>query len=618
MKKKTTDISINTSSGAEKVERIEREKAQSGAEKTSIKKTVKKVPAESSAKGEAALGNAEKVSVSGSAEKESQAAKARVAEAIKRKEAQEKKKQEKKDRAAKKAEAKQKRLAERKAIIEKRAAEKKARAEKHAAERKALAEKRKAEKEEKLRQRAHAKANRHNETYKKKKAKAKTRSEKRSSREGRNKGYGGWLAAVVSLGVVTLALATTVTVGAVEMNKSNGALMEGYRGTMYELTGIMENVDDDLDRVRISNSSVQQSRILTDILVQARLAELDLEKLPVTAEADRNVTRFINRTAAESERMLGKLRRGEGLSAQDREILENLYQTNHTVRTELDQLVSRMTDKDLTAYFKDGMGSLKESFDRIEKSTLPENAQQTRGAGMQLPPPKCEEGQKPHVEAATAEQLCTQYFSGYSIGEFQCVGETVSRGYEAYNIQGYDEKGNQLFAELSQADGTLLRFDYYEDCAAENLDVRSVELIAAEFLEKLGYEDMEVVRFRTNGSNVDFTFVYEDDDVLYYPDEIRVKVCRTRGVVSGLDVTKYLRNHREREDAEVKLTLAQAHEKLREGLDVESSRLAVVWTARGERTAYEFLCAYGEEKYFVYVDAVSGDEISIVNVKSVA
>ena len=128
---------------------------------------------------------------------------------------------------------------------------------------------------------------------------------------------------------------------------------------------------------------------------------------------------------------------------------------------------------------------------------------------------------------------------------------------------------------------------------------------------------MEVVRFRENGTMIDFTFVYEDDDVAYYPDEIRVKVCRSRGVVTGMDATKFLQNHKKRTEPNIKLTMTQAADKLYDGLKIESARLAVVKAAGGERAAYEFVCSYQKETYFIYLDAMSGEEIAIVNAKSV-
>ena len=636
MKKETQNISKNTSSGAEKVEKIEKEiKKKSTDGKTTTKSaTVKRSAPAQAAKGDAALGDSSAKSTAkttvkkpnvatpaGKAEAESAAAKARVEAAIRRKEAKEKRKAERLQRAEKRKEERAKRAAEFKEKIAKRTAARKAEIEKRAAAKKAQMEKRKAEREEKLRQRAHAKANRKQAQAKKRAERSKRKPARKDHGERReNKGYGGWIAAVVALGVTTLALATTVTVGAVEMRNATNTAMNAYRGTMYELTGILESVENDLDRVRVSDSSPQQSRILTDLLVQARLAELDVEKLPVEAEADRNVTIFINRTATACEKMLAKLRNGESLSAEDRATLEGLYQINHTVREEINNLVSNMTDKDLMEFVKKGKGMVADTMKKLEKMTIEEN--RPTFEAMPTPSPAqqakdAQSGEKPsRMEGARAEELCAQYFQSYNVQEFQCVGETVAKDYSAYNVQGHDDKGTLLFAEIDQKNGALIRFDFYEECGGETFDLQNAERIAETFLEKLGYDDMEVVRCRQNGSTTDFTFVYEEDGVAYYPDEIHVKVCRTRGVVSGMDASKFLKNHRDRDALNVKINLSEAYEKLYDGLDVEASRVAVIQTARGEKTAYEMLCSYATDRYLIYLDAATGEELSIININT--
>ena len=84
-----------------------------------------------------------------------------------------------------------------------------------------------------------------------------------------------------------------------------------------------------------------------------------------------------------------------------------------------------------------------------------------------------------------------------------------------------------------------------------------------------------------------------------------------------MDASKYLKNHRDRDELNVKMNMETAYGKLSDKLSVEASRLAVVDTARGERAAYEFLCSYGEENYYVFLDANTGDEIAIINVNNV-
>lgn len=622
---KKTEIAINKSSGAEKVEEVEKQLKTSREENDKPVVTVKKTTQTSSSKR---LDSKEK--------EEKAAAKARVEAALKKqeekKEREQRQAQSRKERvAARKAAAEkrlaerkaaaEKRLADRKAAAEKRKAERKARAEKREAERKARAEKRKAEREQYVRERAHQKANR---SQARERAKSKRRKEN-GGREGRSQGYGTWLAAVITLGVVTLVLTTLVTLGTLELQRINDGTMSGYKSTTYELMGIMEHVDDDLDRVRVSASPVQQERILTDLLVQARLAELDLEKMPVPAEEDKNITSFINRVATTSERLLTKLRLGGTLSAEDTATLQKLYETNHQIKAQLGELSSTMDDNMIKEYLKKGEGAMKDLLNGLEKLTLEENRldmsgkmEKKEGAGTQRNaiPDASDENGAAKIDPAKAEEICKNYFTKYQIQDFQCIGETVARGYTAYNLQGYDDKGTLLFAEVDCNSGALVRFNYYEPCNNMNFDVANAQRIAEEFLQTIGYDDMAAMRVSENGTDADFTFVYQTEGVMFHPDAVKIKVCRERGVVTAFDAARYLRNHKERSVPEVAMTIEQAQSKLHESLTVEGSTLAIVQARGGERAAYEFLCSFGEEKYFVYTDANTGDELAIVNVKN--
>jgi hypothetical protein len=62
--------------------------------------------------------------------------------------------------------------------------------------------------------------------------------------------------------------------------------------------------------------------------------------------------------------------------------------------------------------------------------------------------------------------------------------------------------------------------------------------------------------------------------------------------------------------------MEEAKEKLHEKLDFEKGELALVKAKGGERLAYEMVCGYGKEKYFIYLDADTGNEIAILNAKN--
>lgn len=459
----------------------------------------------------------------------------------------------------------------------------------------------------------------------------------------RTPGFGGWLAAVITLGAVCLILATVVTVGAIDMSRTKQSIADGYRGSLYELVGIVENIDNDLDRARISASPEQQSRILTDTLVQARVAETDVEKMPVSAEEDANLSTFFNNTARTCERLLSKIRNGESLDDKDVAAIEKLYQKSHQVRGVLNELATTMTTDDMMLFIKGGENRLSSALRSIEEMTMEENklGADMGGGKQEMPPHKEQKEQEKDkavaaqgegegeisakngkekepqkIDAAKAEELVRKYFKDYSIDTVSFIGETHDKKLPVYNFELMDTDENSLYAQVSTADGTLVRFNYYRECQDKKFDVENAKMLAENFLASLGYENVTAIRSSELGTDEDFLFCYEQDGVVYYGDAIKVKVCLERGVVSGMDATGFIKNHRGRVEPSAKINLSQAREKLHKNLSVESARMCVIKAGGKERCAYEFLCSYKEDMYLVYIDADTGRELSIVNTKT--
>lgn len=608
MEKKQTEIGKNLSSGAEKVETV----ASKPSAQNTKKKTVKKPP-QAKIAGEKAR------------------AKKRVDEALKREERKAKRAELKEMRKAKREEAKrerqklrdkmkeerQKRMEQARQKAAERRAEREARRELLKNEtKKERAKRREKEREakQKLREEEKARAyqlklERRDARLKKREQRLKDRAHRRENR--RTPGFGGWLAAVISLGAVSLVLTSIVTYGALNMRTTDLLMQTGYRSTMYELIGIMDDVDEDLSKVRVSASNGEQARLLTDLLVQTRLAESNLEKMPISAQDEMNTTEFLNKTARAASIMLEKLRVGGTLNEKDIELLERLYATNHQVRAVLDELAQKMTDKDWKNCLKNKKNVVNNSFAELENLTVPEG-------DIKQPPfevPTREGEEKARIASGEAEGLCREYFKEYSIKKVEYAGETISRKIDAYNFFLYDENGVKIFAEISKS-GELLGFDYYKNCKTRNFDFDRAKAIAEDYLQKQGYQDMTAVWSSESGAEVDFKFVYAQNGAVYYPDAVNVKVCLERGVVSGLDATAYIRNHKGRSAPNVKLTENQAEEKLHDKLNVLDSRLCVINEKGREIAAYEFVCEYDGTEFYIYLDAQTGEETHIFIVEN--
>ena len=647
---KKEKIATNTSSGAEKVESIAgraQQKVDGMSESSEVSRAKPSKKAAKNTSKKTAAKNKKK-STAVKQKKEKQRAKKRVEAALLKEERKAKKAEMKEARKARKAElaatrkaqqaetkklreiraqeAREKRL-ERKAAAKEKAQERKAEraARKEllksetAAQRAQRLEKeraqRAAERKEKREKAYNLKLEKRDARLKKREQKLKDRQHRRETR--RTPGFGGWLAAVISLGAVSLALTSVLTFGALNLSRANGMIATGYRGNVYELIGIVDDLDADLSKVRISAGRAEQERLLTDLLVQARLAESNLEKMPLSVEEDGNVTAFLNRTATAAERMLEKLRRGESLNAEDYKKMEALYRTNHEIRGILDEMAAETSDKTVKEFLKNKSGnSMMERFKKLERAAMPEHAD-----GVLSPfadaVKRSEEGKKAEISTMEAEELCRSYFKDFAVEKVEYAGETISRKINAYNFFLTDKDGVKIFAEISKS-GKLIGFNYFKNCQKTNFDLERSQTIAEEYLSSIGYENLVPVWVSEGGATATFHFVYEQDGALYHTDLIKVKVCEERGVVSGLDASAYLRNHRGRDALNVKMTAEEAAGKLHQNLSVSSTSLVVIPFEGQERAAYECICSYDDAQYFIYLDANSGEEMIIFVVEDSA
>ena len=139
-------------------------------------------------------------------------------------------------------------------------------------------------------------------------ARAERKAEKREERERRNDnrapGFGGWLAAVVSLSVAVLALGAIVTVGYFDLMNTKSELSGGYQSSVYEFSELVENMDANLAKARIADGNYEMQKLLTDVLVQSELAEKCIESFPVEGRETENLTAFFNRTGDYSKSLL--------------------------------------------------------------------------------------------------------------------------------------------------------------------------------------------------------------------------------------------------------------------------------------------------------------------------
>lgn len=612
------------SSGTEKAESLTRKTPakKSTAKKTTAKRSApakKQVSAATEKKPAKVVKNTKKKSVKAVSEKKLKKQQAREQKKLEAAKIRAEKKQR---RLEKKLEAKQKRLDRIAAVKEARAERKEKRRErrdllKHETK-EARIERKKEERAAKVQARVAKREAALADKRAKREHRLKVRAEKRAAKSEKRHapGFGGWLAAVISLGVTTLALGTMLTFGWLNMNGMQADMATVHTESLYELNSIIDNLDTNLAKARVSNSRNEQVKLLTDIAIESEMAETVLERMPVEMQMTESVTSFVNKMGDSAQSMLYSVASGNKLTESQIATIEHMYNTNLELKRTVNELCANCTVKEMIAAMSGKKNSFTyTTFDNLQNNTVetPKEIQDGPFAeNVDKVTAKNLEGLT-EISAGRAEELAKEYFKDYDVTDVKCTGETVAEQLTLYNLTLTTNDG-EMSAQLSKQGGKVVEFNSYKDCSNKNFSVERCIDIAEDFLDALGIDDMKAVWTSENGTTCNLNFVYEDDDVIFYPDMIKVKVCEERGIVTGMEGLAYVLNHTEREAPEAAISKSEATDRLHSGFEVKSTRLCVMPLDGDEVLAYEFNGTYGDNEFYIYVDAKTGEELDVFTV----
>lgn len=148
---------------------------------------------------------------------------------------------------------------------------------------------------------------------------------------------------------------------------------------------------------------------------------------------------------------------------------------------------------------------------------------------------------------------------------------------------------------------------------APNLSSDECIRAARTFLSNLVSNDMTESYHITENGIVTVNFAYTAEDVVIYPDLIKVSVSASSGEIVGFEARGFIMNHTERTIPSPSINESDAAKALSPGLEIESSRLAVIPTAgENEKLCYEFLCTTEDSHMLIYINAETGKEEQIL------
>lgn len=451
-----------------------------------------------------------------------------------------------------------------------------------------------------------------------KQAKKLDRKEKSNKKKERG-GIGGWLAAVISLGAVTLILTSLLLLTIFTPIDDYLAGNVSSQRSFYDLVECVNNIDVDLSKLIVSNDSEEQQRLLSDTRVHAVIGAENLATLPLSDESKFYTTKFINQVGDFSKVLNEKLIEGGSITSQDKDTLYNVYEINKNLKNQLNELASKIDEKFNFKSLHEGNQDniVISKFNELENNALTYPSLIYDGAfsdGVKVGEAKLLKGES-IVSKEQAKENLKKYFASYNLKNVELIGESVGDGIETYNFEAFTQDEVRLDASISKKGGKLIIFNHYKDCSENNYSVSECKKVAEKFLENLGITNMKAVWYEDTGYTCTFNFASTVNGVICYSDLIKVNVCKERGQVSGIESKSYYNNHCKRELQSAKISLEDAKSKVTSEIEVETSRLCIIPYKMGtEKLCYEFSGKRNDDFYYIYVDAVTGKEVNIFKV----
>lgn len=408
--------------------------------------------------------------------------------------------------------------------------------------------------------------------------------------------------------------------------KQKQLVQDSYNKAMYELVNYVENVDVLISKARITTTPVELSKTYADIWRQSNLAKENLASLPVNQNAMSNTSKFLAQVSDYSYALMKQTISGEKLSDEQYKDLEEINSKSSEVSSILNDIYSSLNQGRLKwdEVEKEGDKKLEEAksegevlsnISKISKTFTEYEGLIYDGAYsnhiLTKEPVMLEGKDEVTIEDANkkAEEILKNASKDLEIEYINYIDETNGK-LDVYNFEAkYEEREETLHIEITKRGGMLSLFVSDRNVPGKNKTAEECETIGKEYLKNIGIENIAATYYLEIENMVTINYAAIQNNIILYPDLIKVKIAMDTGEICSVETTGYIFNHKEREDILPKISIEEAKKVLSPSINIQSENVAIIPTdSKEEILAYEFKGKVNDKEYIIYVNAKKPQE----------
>ncbi len=404
-------------------------------------------------------------------------------------------------------------------------------------------------------------------------------------------------------------------------------LENDFNRAFFDLVGYMQNVEVSLAKSLVTSTPKQTAKQLNQVWQEANFAQSSLGQLPLSNVEIDKTSKFISQVGDFSYALSIQSIDGNPLSNEQWKSLDNLHNISMGLSDSLMNLQNDIQSGRMKWGELQSKGPI--AFTRSAKN-LSENQIQEVEKQFQNYPSLIYDGPfSEHIEKAEptvlagkseidiniAMNIAKDFIGPEKVSQISnpSNGDGSIKTYSILINGPTTPTGSAITMDVTKKGGYILYMLNSRPVGIPSLNIESAKDTAKKFLDTKGFKNMKDTYYTTDNNTATINFAYLQNNVMVYPDLIKVKVALDNGEIVGFESRGYLMSHKTRNLSIPKISEKQARGMLNSKLSIKSVGLAVIpLESKREVFVYEIKGTVGNRNFLTYINAETGREENIL------
>lgn len=409
-------------------------------------------------------------------------------------------------------------------------------------------------------------------------------------------------------------------------------LLSEYNKSMYQLINSVENIGSNLAKVPVLKSNEQHVIAFEEIFRYSTIANDKLHSLPIDEQKISGTSKFLTQVGDFCYVLSNSAAQGKQLSDDDITKVEQLKKQAYNLENELKDVQNNINNGEIKwgeirqkvsgVLLGSSTNALAGKFENIQKqitqypSLVYDGPFSDNTLEIQ---PKINNAQQ--VSVKQAEQTVRNALGSDKIESIKNNGDTNSQKIPCYSFSIKMKNRSQqsdVVCEVSKKGGMVYYLLDNRDIKKPVVDVKKAEELGVKYLDSIGYKNMTPTYSLVYNNTAIISYISNIDNVAVYSDQVKLKVALDDGSIIGVEGAKYLTAHDDKRIVpQVKVPIDKAKEKISSRINITAVRLAIVPTETNKEVlCYEFVGNYKNDNFIVYINAETGNEVRILQIRN--